>query len=147
MRIFLLLLFISFCSLELAGQGIRGLLTDEKGEPLPYASIYVKEKGTGTSSNKTGRYELRLPPGNYQVTYQFVGYATEIRQVKVGDRFQVIDLALQPRAESLQEVNVTGSAQDPAYTIMRKAIAKAPYHLLQCDSYSAKVYMKGSGEA
>src|SRR5690606_39338543 len=36
--------------------------------------------------------------------------------------------------------------EDPAYTIMRKAIAKRKYHLLQYDAYEVKVYMKGTGE-
>ncbi|MDV7399646.1 DUF5686 family protein, partial [Arthrospira platensis SPKY1] len=35
--------------------------------------------------------------------------------------------------------------EDPAYTVMRKAIAKASYHRQQLDSYEAEVYIKGSG--
>ena len=36
-------------------------------------------------------------------------------------------------------------AENPAYTIMRRAIAKASYHRQQLDAYSAEVYIKGSG--
>lgn len=35
--------------------------------------------------------------------------------------------------------------EDPAYTVMRKAIAKASYHRQQLDRYEAMVYIKGSG--
>lgn len=139
--IFLSILFSPFAH----AQGIRGLITDENGEPMPYASIYIKEKGTGTSSNSNGYYELRLPPGSYEITFQFVGYATQVRKVQIANEFITLNLSLKPQSETLLEAKVTGSVEDPAYTIMRKAIAKAPYHLLQYDNYTAKVYMKGTG--
>ncbi|AEV33531.1 hypothetical protein Oweho_2563 [Owenweeksia hongkongensis DSM 17368] len=133
------------CFTSAFGQGIRGLITDENNEPMPYASIYIKQKGTGTSSNIDGRYELRLPPGKYEITYQFVGFTTQQKTVTIDNTIKVVDIKLQPQTESLQEVAVTGSTEDPAYSIMRKAIAKAPYHLLQNDGYTAAVYMKGTG--
>lgn len=140
----LLLLFFSINGL--LAQGIRGLITDENGETLPYASIYIRETSTGTSSNANGHYELLLSPGSYQVTYQFVGYATQVKQVKVKDAFETLNIGLKPQSKFLDEVSVTATSEDPAFTIMRKAIAKAPYHLVQCDSYSAEVYLKGTGK-
>lgn len=145
MKGFALLTLLIISLLQVKGQGVRGIITDENDDPLPHASIYVKEKGTGTSSNVQGRYELRLPPGVYKITFQFIGYKPDERLVQVEDRFVSLNIAIKPQSESLQEVQVTGSSEDPAYTIMRKAIAKAPYHLLQLDGYSAEVYMKGTG--
>jgi hypothetical protein len=137
-----------FClfSISLVGQGIKGHITDNEGEPLPFASIYVKEAGTGTSSNEDGYYELPLPPGMYQITYQYLGYAAESRQVRVGaSGFTELNIRLLPQSILLNTVTVTDGAEDPAYTIMRKAISKAKFHLLQANSYSAQVYTKGSG--
>ena len=37
-------------------QGIKGTIKTNEGETLPFASIYVKEVGTGTSSNLKGYY-------------------------------------------------------------------------------------------
>lgn len=143
---FPLLIALLFCFTTLFSQGIRGLITDENGEPMPYASIYIKQKGTGTSSNVDGHYELRLPPGKYEITYQFLGFKSQQRNVVIGEGFTNLDIQLKPQTETLQEVAVTGSAEDPAYSIMRKAIAKAPYHLLQYDGYTAEVYIKGTGK-
>ena len=137
-------LTLLFCHASFA-QGIRGLITDEAGEPLPYASIYVKEAGTGTSSNVDGLYELRLPPGNYKVTYQFLGFAAQTKTVNIASGFTQINIALKEQSVVLNTVEVSAGAEDPAYTIMRKAISKAKYHLLQTDSYSAQVYTKGTG--
>jgi hypothetical protein len=43
-------------------------------------------------------------------------------------------------------VTVKAGKEDPAYTIMRKAIAKAKFHTQQIDAYSATVYIKGKGQ-
>src|SRR5690606_4055881 len=60
--------------------------------------------------------------------------------------FEEIDLVLRAQTTVLQTVIVNASGEDPAYTIMRKAIAKAKYHLQQLDGYTARVYIKGSGQ-
>ena len=143
----LLLVISFFCYVyQLNAQGIKGTIKDEKGEALPFASIFVKEVGSGTSSNLDGFYEYRLNPGTYQVTYQFLGYATQIKTVKVANGFEVVNLQMQPQVVNLPTFVLEANAEDPSYTIMRKAIAKAEYHLIQNDNYSAEVYMKGTGQ-
>ena len=52
---------------------------------------------------------------------------------------------MQPEVVALPEAIVSGNGEDPAYTIMRRAIAKAKYHSMQVDEYHAMVYIKGSG--
>ena len=139
-------MLVSVLPSGLWAQGIKGTIRDNEGNPMPFASIYVKEIGTGTSSNLEGNYELSLEPGNYQVTFQFMGYKTQVKTVSIGDGFVTEDIVMQPRVIELQSVEVLSKAEDPSYTIMRKAIAKARYHLLQNDNYSAEVYMKGTGQ-
>ncbi len=139
-----LLLYI-IC-IPLVAQGIKGSIKDISGEALPFASIYVKALGTGTSSNLEGNFSLNIPPGAYNVTFQFMGYTSQVRQVEVGQGFSTINVVLTPQIYQLAEVVVSANAEDPSYTIMRKAITKAKYHLLQNDSYSAEVYVKGTGQ-
>ena len=127
------------------GQGIRGVIADEKGEALPFASIYIKEAGTGTSSNADGYYELRLAAGTYQVTYQYLGFEAKTQTVKITNNLVTVNIKLKEQSVVLNTVTITADAEDPAYTIMRKAIGKGKFHLLQTDSYSAQVYTKGTG--
>lgn len=75
-----------------------------------------------------------------------MGYTSQVRQVEVGQGFSTINVVLTPQIYQLAEVVVSANAEDPSYTIMRKAITKAKYHLLQNDSYSAEVYVKGTGQ-
>ncbi|HEX6224852.1 MAG TPA: DUF5686 family protein [Chryseolinea sp.] len=126
--------------------GVRGLVTDEKGEPLAYTTIFVKQTGSGTTTNENGRYEIILPAGRYELVYQFLGYETVTQPVDVDAGFIEINVILKTQVTVLQTVTVKAGTEDPAYTIMRKTIAKAQYHLQQLDSYSARVYIKGSGQ-
>ncbi|MGC3945854.1 MAG: DUF5686 and carboxypeptidase regulatory-like domain-containing protein [Chryseolinea sp.] len=137
---FLLSIIASF------GGGISGTVTNEKGEPLAYTTIFVKETGSGTVANARGAYELLLPTGKYLVTFQYLGYETVVREVEVGDSFITLNITLKEQAKELETVIISSDAEDPAYSIMRKAIGKARYHQQQIDRYSARVYIKGTGQ-
>lgn len=126
--------------------GLRGTVKADDGTPLGFTTIYVKQLGTGTTTNAEGYYELAMPPGTYDLVFQFLGYETQERQVVIGDRYVELNIILRSQAIMLQNVTVRAGNEDPAYTIMRKAIAKARYHTQQLNSYSAKVYIKGTGK-
>lgn len=139
--------FLLFLSLNiLSAGGIQGTVKDEKGEPLAFATIFVKQTGSGTTTNVDGLYDLALSPGEYDITFQYVGFETVSKHVTVGTSVIKLDIVMQSQAVLLQTVTVKGGKEDPAYTIMRKAIAKANYHRNQLDSYSARVYIKGAGQ-
>ncbi len=139
-----LALVLSFQSF-LQASGIRGYVRDANGNPLEYTTIYAQENGLGAVTNAEGYYQLSLQPGTYTVLFQFLGYETKVEKVTIGDSFQDLDMVLVPQTFQLKQVVVGGSDEDPAYTVMRKAIAKAEYHRMQIDRYQAQVYVKGSG--
>lgn len=143
--ILLVIYFLTTASLLYAG-GIRGAIKADDGTPLAYASIFVKQTGTGSATDLQGRYEVILPVGQYDVLFQYLGYESVSRVVEVGNDFIEINLTLKTHVMMLQNVVVKAGKEDPAYTIMRKAIAKAKYHTQQIDQYSAKVYIKGKGQ-
>ena len=126
-------------------QGVKGNVSNEVGAPLAYAAIYVKENGSGTTANSEGYYDLRLAPGQYTLIFQFLGYQPQRQQVTITSDYLRLDVQLKAEALDLQEVNVVGSKEDPAYSVMRKAIAKASYHRQQLDTYTVEVYIKGTG--
>lgn len=126
-------------------QGIRGHITNFQGEAVPFATIYVPEISTGTTSNIDGNYELKLPEGNWKILFQYLGYQTQTREVNIGKAFQEINISLENQNYQIPEIKVLASGEDPAYYIMRRAIALAPYYQKQVSKYSCKVYLKGSG--
>lgn len=143
----LLLLIFFFSVLSVSAQGIRGTVKDKSGETLPYASIYVIELKDGASTNMNGKYEIKLSPGTYTLKVQYLGYQTQQMQVRIKDSWVEQDFILPEQVQVLREVEIQSKRkEDPAYTIMRKAIAKRKYHLLQYDSYQVKMYIKGTGQ-
>lgn len=128
------------------GTGVRGTIKADDGTPLSFATIFVKQTGTGTTTNLNGFYEIFLTPGKYELVYQYLGYETVVRQVELTGGLVEINVSLKTQVTMLQTVVVKAGQEDPAYTIMRKAIAKANYHRNLLDSYSAMVYIKGAGK-
>lgn len=142
---FFIIVFALFATETFAG-GIRGVVKGDDGNTLPFATIYVKQTGTGAATDANGRYEVALEPGQYDVYFQYLGFETISRVITVSDGFQEINITLKTQVVQLREVTIRASKEDPAYSVMRKAIAKAKYHTQQVDSFSAKVYIKGKGK-
>lgn len=144
------LLSILSGSIELKSQparvagGIKGKITDQEGTPLPFAGINVKGTNLGTLSNSEGIYELFLQPGEYTVHFQYLGFRTETKEISVTGGMTPLDISLREQALALRELQVGKDPEDPAYTIMRKAISKARFHQLQVQSYSASVYARST---
>lgn len=135
---------LAYTPVAFAG-GVRGVIKNQRGESLEFATIFVQETGTGATANIDGRYEIRLEPGDYTLIFQYLGYKAHIEKVSIGALFKDLNVELIEQVLQLKTVEVLEGREDPAYTVMRKAIAKADYHRQQVDSYSAKVYIKGSG--
>lgn len=145
----LFLFFIVASSLSLNAQllkGIHGTVKSDDGNVLPFATIFVQETGTGVTTNVDGYYEVFLPAGHYMLVFQYLGYETQTKAIEINESFVDYDVILKTQVTVLQNVTVSSGQEDPAYTIMRKAIAKAKYHTQQLDSYAARVYIKGSGK-
>ncbi len=142
--------YLLFCLLLLSqlslAQGIRGKVYTAEQETLAFATIFIPSLETGTSTNEDGSYEIKLKPGSYELVFQYLGYQTVVRQVQIGEAMQEMNVTMPLQTIQLKEVQVRAAKEDPAYTIMRKAIAKAKFHTLQVQSYTAQVYTKGAGQ-
>lgn len=141
-RLLLLLLLCSFSAAS--GQSVSGRITDEGGQALAYAALLVTPGNHSSITNEQGRYELRLPAGDYEIQVHFIGYQRLRQRFTVGSGTTKLDLQLTRQVFELSEVKVKASGEDPAYDMLREAIQKAPLHRLSVSGYSAKSYVKGS---
>ena len=131
---------------QLIGQGtLQGIVTDEHDDPLPYATLYINNLAQGTACNEEGRYSMDIPRGTHRILFQFLGYATVERTIEIGHEVKTLNIQLFPEAIELETIEVGADNEDPAYSIMRRAIAKAKFHTQQIDEYTATTYIKGSG--
>ena len=137
----LFLLFPLFAIVSFAGK-ISGFITDDKGNPLPYASLSIKGTTNGTTANSSGKYSITLGTGQYTLVAQYVGYGKMEKTIIVTTNDLVIDFSLSIQQLTLQEV-IVKKGEDPAYEIIRNAIKKRNYYNNQVDSFSVNVYIKG----
>ena len=81
---------------------VSGRVVDEKGDPIPGASVIVYGTQQGVATDIDGRYTLKMQSdGVLQVS--FVGYKTETIPVKGKDR---VNVTLNPTSENIEEVQV-----------------------------------------
>ncbi len=120
---------------------LSGVVVDEQNEPLPYASVYVRNSTNGTAANGNGEFQLNLARGEYEIVFQYIGYNQKIETVRIGDKAVRLRVRLTPNELLLSEVTITGD--DPADAMMRQVIAKRRYYKNQVAAYSSDVYIKG----
>ncbi len=120
---------------------VSGKVTDENGEPLPYATVYVRNTSNGTATNAAGAYKLNVAAGPQEIVFQYIGYKTKIEKITVANKPLTLNAKLDPSDLELREVVI--SSKDPAVAIMREVIAKRKYYKNKVNEYACDVYIKG----
>ncbi len=139
----LLVTFLLTSSASFAQQlTISGTITDNLGNPVPFASIVIRNTTKGTSANNDGNYSLAITPGQYEVLFKAIGYQQETRQVSVKANI-MLNIKLVVASYQLKDVIIRPGGEDPAYAIIRKAIRKRTTYLNEVNAYTCNVYIKG----
>jgi len=98
------LLFLSTCFFA---AGVKGKVTDTKGEPIPGVNIYWINSGTGTVSNQNGEFTLEHRDNSGKLVFSNVAFRKDT--VHVLPDQQLVNLALKEVIE-LQELQVVKTA-------------------------------------
>lgn len=86
-----------------AQNSITGTVTDEQGEPLIGASVFVVGTNTGTATDADGRFKIEAAKGK-KLRVSYIGYAS--KEVAVTN--SVMNIVLKEDNEMLDEVVVIG---------------------------------------
>ncbi len=143
---FIILLLSLLPALGHAGV-IRGKVSGADKAGLAFANVAVRGAATNTGANEQGQFQLRLPAGQYELVFQYVGYRPQTAPVRVpgGDSLLTVNVTLQPEAYNLGEVVVKSSDRDPAYAIIQQAQQWRAYHKREVAAYRARIYIKALG--
>ncbi|QZT36835.1 DUF5686 and carboxypeptidase regulatory-like domain-containing protein [Halosquirtibacter xylanolyticus] len=142
MKLFLSIYLVMISAVTYA-INIDGILKNVKGEPIPYATLYVSELTTGTTSNIEGCFTLAIPDDHsYEVLVRCVGYKSKTLHLSK-DTSSPLEVVLEDINLQLPDIKVN-SGKDPAYDIMRKTIGLRHQHLNEISSYIANIYLRGT---
>ena len=84
---------------------VKGIVNDEKGNPIVNASVLVKGTTTGVTTDANGTFSISVPGSKSVLVVSNIGYTS--KEVVVGNNTSLtIDLA--PSVNSLNEVVVVG---------------------------------------
>lgn len=97
------MLMISYTSM--AQTQVKGKIVSDLGEGLPGATILAEGTSAGSVTDFEGNFALTVPDGATTLVVSFIGYTTQ--RVNINGR-SVIDVVMEPDAETLTEVVVVG---------------------------------------
>lgn len=123
MRQFLIALFLLTTTfLTFAQHFIKGKVTDEKGQELIGATVFIKSESLGKTTDKQGQFIFEnLKRNIYTVEISFVGYETQVSNL-LSDRENFIQL--QRKTYEISEITVTSLRANDlsavAYSDMKK---------------------------
>ena len=122
---------------------LKGTVTDSKGNPIPFANIYVKDTYISTSTNDKGNYTLNIKAtGNYTVLYQYLGYKTNKQVISILSLPQILNVSLYEEEIQLTEV-IISKKENPAIAIIKNAIANRKENSKKTSKYTADFYSRG----
>ena len=142
MRPFLLFIIYLSVSQIVFSQKIKGVVTDNNGNKLPFATVFIKENNKGTNANSEGKFSLKTEPGQYTLVCQHVGYKKDERKITVAGEDIELNFILTLQEMTLAEA-VVRNGEDPAYQIIRNTIKKRTYYGSQLSVFQCEVYTKG----
>ncbi|MFP4019288.1 MAG: carboxypeptidase-like regulatory domain-containing protein, partial [Bacteroidales bacterium] len=123
-KILLVLLLISVSIQLTYGQKgtLRGKVLDrESGETLPGATVAVKGKPIGTTTDFDGNYELKIEPGTYTIEISYVSYAAQVfKDIEIKeDEVEVLNTNLAQQQTEIGSVVVTSRSRQRTENAMQ----------------------------
>ncbi len=90
---------------------LEGRVTDEQGEPLTGATVYLHETFQGTLSNDSGYFFLTsVRLGTYHLHITYVGYHAISMDVRVDDSTRFLEIRMEASNLELHEAVIEGDA-------------------------------------
>ncbi len=111
-RLILIPLMIILFSIPSFAQELKGSVYDEHHNPIPGTQIYIPAISRGTVTDASGYFILdNLPDGVYTITFSYVGFKKEVRQIDTKKLNGPLTITLKASTLELPDVTVTGTPQ------------------------------------
>ena len=143
-RCFPLLLFLLLINAAAFSQVYRvfGKVVDKQLEPLPFASVEVRELKSGTITKEDGTFELLLEQGKYEIVVSMIGYQAMIVSIMVDKNHEQNFILADDETKNLSEVVIRAKVKDRAEEIIRHVIENKESILAAAGAFSCNIYIK-----
>ncbi len=106
---------------------VTGMVTDEYGEPLPFANVLIVGTTVGTTTDFEGKFTLKLPPNASSVQVNYIGY----KSVTYPINGNFLNLVLEENQVELEAFEVANFSIKNDKRAERKYEANAPSSTIQ----------------
>ncbi|GAB5416407.1 MAG: DUF5686 and carboxypeptidase regulatory-like domain-containing protein [Crocinitomicaceae bacterium] len=140
------------CGLPVFGQSIGGFVFDQENNPIPYAKVYLKDRGNNEGGNNNsgaitdfeGKYFLGCGLGVHTLVFTAIGYNDLEVQVTV-DKLEptVQNVYLEQAVKELNNVEVSTKKKNIGWMIVQNVIDHKKDMIQQMDGYTCDIYIKG----
>lgn len=134
MRAIIISGLLFFLCLHVTAQTVNfyGVIADERGNPIPFSSVWLHSADKGTLANDAGAFTLSLKPGKYTITFRHDGYRSTTQNIAVYTN---------------QEYNLTLHSIPPVTpanvdTIIAHVIRRRRSYRLKLPGYEGELYSK-----
>lgn len=108
-RLLSICVMIWFYNITNAQNTISGKVSDQNGNPVVGANVFLSEQNKGTVTGHNGVYRIEnLPNGKVKIQFSFIGFRTEIKTTVLHDSSIVLNIILNETPIESQEVVITG---------------------------------------
>lgn len=126
---------------------VKGTVKDEQGLPLFHVAVFVPGTNLGTHTNENGEYQLNLKPGNYELNFNFIGYETVVKSLKITqDKTLFLDVSLKVNSNEMPMLVVNADRRDFVKRLVRGASDQREFYYDQLENYSVGFYGRTSME-
>ncbi|HTN38584.1 MAG TPA: TonB-dependent receptor [Arachidicoccus sp.] len=130
---------------------IKGKITNETGAPIANASIQIKDKTVGTTSDENGSYQINANPGDilefssigYKIASTAVGDADEINMTLIAEISNLNDVIVVGYGTQ-QKKDLTGSVSVVDMNEVKSQPAASPVEALQGKAAGVQIINDGS---
>ncbi len=129
------LLFLYFVG-NLFGQTVvKGIVTDDANQTIPFVAVYLSKTTIGTMTNKDGAYTLTIPQeGVYELISSCLGFTTKSQMINVEGKNLSINIKMSENLIQLDEVTVKSKDKnrEKNYAIFTKLFLGETINSLNC---------------
>lgn len=93
---------------------VKGIVSDVSGVPLPGVTVMLPGTTSGTTTDMNGAFSIYVAPTVKELTVSYVGYATQVVPIQVG---QTLEIVLEEDANNLEELVFVGYGTQKKMTI------------------------------